>query len=90
LNDSGGVKGQGRMIVRVFNAAGLQVGQTLSESDGYYSFSGLIPGVYTVRMDVEQLSKLNLSVNTAEKTFTLIASEEGSLVDRMNFILRHK
>jgi hypothetical protein len=90
LQDSTGIKGQGRMILRVFNAAGKQVAQTISESDGYYSFPGLVPGTYTLRMDAEQLGKLDLLVDQLLRTFTLIPSEEGAVVDKMDFVLKRK
>ena len=90
VQDSTGTLGKGRMIVRVFDAGGRQVAQTLTEADGYYIVSGLVPGSYKVCLDADQLKKLGLSAELAERSFDLMASEEGNVMDRMDFILKGK
>jgi hypothetical protein len=43
------IKGLGRMTIQIFDKLGVKVVETLSESDGYFSYLGLKPGKFTVK-----------------------------------------
>ena len=88
LNNLSGNKGLSRVIVNIINEKGKIVGRTLSESDGYYSLLGLVPGKYTAQIDEEQLTKLKMSTQKDNKTaFTIKANKDGDVVDGRDFVL---
>ena len=81
-----GRNGLGRIIVDIYNTEGLLVGKTLSESDGYFSYMGLTPGNYVVKIDAAQLQKLSMQASPAIP-FIIKAKKEGDVADGMNFDL---
>ena len=46
-----GSRGQGRVTLQIIDEKGNKIAETLSEFDGYFSYLGLKPGKYTVRID---------------------------------------
>ena len=55
--DGDGVQGPGEpgiagVTVRLFNGAGNQVGSTVTDADGEFTFGGLTPGVYHIEVDI--------------------------------------
>jgi C-terminal processing protease CtpA/Prc len=58
LNTEGKLKGLGRMTIQIFDKL-VKVVETLSESDGYFSYLGLKPGKFTIKVDDKQLGKLD-------------------------------
>lgn len=60
LRDRNTLRGQGRITVMFYNKDTVMVHNTLSESDGYFSYMGLAPGRYMAAIDPEQMRKLNM------------------------------
>jgi hypothetical protein len=82
------LQGIGRITVSFFDEKNNCVGKVLTEPDGYYSFLGLPPGTFTVRLDEEQLAKLKLSTAPVSRTITITKSKEGDLAGDLDFILK--
>ncbi|WP_133054851.1 hypothetical protein [Niastella populi] len=87
LNSEKGLEGQGRIIVSFYNSDSMLVGKTLTESDGFFSYLGLSPGSYKVRIDADQLQKLQLASFPAELPITIVSSKEGTIADELEFKL---
>ena len=64
------------------------VGRTLTEEDGYYSYMGLQPGKYLVRLDSSQLTKIRMAASPEFKWFTVATSIEGDFVEGLDFTLQ--
>jgi hypothetical protein len=47
----GGEPGIPNVVVRLFNAAGVQISFKVTDPTGYYEFTNLVPGTYTVKFD---------------------------------------
>jgi hypothetical protein len=87
VNNDESIKGLGRITIQIYNKKGEKVAETLSESDGYYSYLGLKPGEYSIKVDDTQLEKLGyqptpLIHNTIIKTLV-----DGDIVEGMDFEL---
>jgi hypothetical protein len=80
----------GRIFINIYNSVGTKIVQTLSESDGYFSYLGLDPGNYTAKIDSQQLSWLNYITTPSQIHFTVRPLEEGDIVDGLDFTLRMK
>ncbi|MVT41935.1 hypothetical protein GO495_15195 [Chitinophaga oryziterrae] len=80
-------EGQGRIIVGIYNSDSILVAHILTEPDGYFNFMGLTPGSYTVRLDSSQLLRLRLSASTTVIPFHIICSNDGDMVDGLDFQL---
>jgi len=85
-----GSKGQGRILVCFYRNDTILVARTLTESDGYYSYLGLKPGKYSVRIDKEQLKKINMSASPAQIPATFSNSVDGDIIDNLDFLLGSK
>lgn len=83
-------KGQGRILVAIYDSAGRLVGQTLTEADGFFSYTGLRPGSYTARIDAEQLRKLHFTASPGAIPFSIGVSEEGGVTDGLEFVLKNE
>lgn len=83
-------RGLGRVLVNICNKDGVKIAQTLSESDGYVNYLGLEPGEYTAKIDSLQLSLLSLDVSPLQIPFKIKATEDGDIVEGINFVLSHK
>jgi hypothetical protein len=84
-NDKGG--GTGRIIVRFTDSSGRHVASTLTESDGYFSWFGFIPGEYSVGIDTLQLKKLGLTSDPETRNFKISGSSDGDFIEGLNFRL---
>lgn len=84
LNDNAN-KGIGRVIVNIYNEKSEFVTRILSESDGYFSYIGLIPGKYYASIDAEQLKKLKLKSLTEKNSFTIKPTRDGDVISNLNF-----
>lgn len=80
-------EGIGRILVNIFDMQGRPAGKVLSEPDGYFSYLGLAPGEYEVRIDETQAAKLNLTASPARQKFSVRESMEGDIVEGMDFVL---
>jgi hypothetical protein len=88
VDKGGGLVGQGRIIVSFYRADSTLAGRTLSESDGYFSFLGLAPGNYFVKVDDGQMRKLNMSVAPGYLPIAITQNSEGDLAGGLDFVLR--
>ena len=87
LEKDGNKSGLGRMIIG-FYASGLQpVAKAITENDGYFSYFGLVPGKYTVRIDTAQLRKLGMKSYPESLQFNISSGIDGDIVDGLDFIL---
>lgn len=77
IDDSG--NGKGRILVEVLNDNGEKVASALTESDGYFSYLGLKPGNYTLRIDTLQQKVLNLRCTA--QLVTIHEDSYGSTID---------
>jgi cell division protein FtsN len=81
------VNGIGRILLNIYKKNGAKIAQTLSESDGYFSYLGLEPGEFIARVDSVQLSRLSFIVNPLQIFFTINATKEGDIVDGLDFTI---
>ena len=81
-------EGQGRIIVGIYQNDSILVARILTESDGFFSFTGLAPGSYTARIDTNQLLKLKLTASPAVIPFHIVPNNDGDMVDDLEFQLR--
>lgn len=88
LKSSRQQKGLSRILVNFYDSSHKRVAQTLTEGDGYFSYLGLTPGFYTARIDTAQLHMLNLACSPQTLSFTIAGSEEGTIADGFEFVLR--
>ena len=89
--DKNGVKsGQGRIIMGFYNSVFKQTARAITEDDGYYSFFGLAPGDYTVRIDTTQLSRLGMTSEPESLQFKISSGIDGDIADRLDFTLKLK
>lgn len=87
VKKDGGLAGLGRIIVSFFRSDSTLAGRTLTEADGYYSFLGLAPGNYFVRVDGSQMQKLQMSVSPGSLPFTILRNSDGDLAGGLDFVL---
>jgi len=90
LNKANKIEGLGRIIVQLYNRQNVKVAETLSERDGYFSFFGLIPDNYTVRIDQEQLKKLDYQSSPLIHPAEIKKSVDGDVVEGLEFMLQAK
>ena len=88
LKEKGGLNGQGRILVCIYNSKGEMAARSLSESDGYFSYLGLPSGDYTASVDTAQLDKLMMFSTPAKLNFKIRNTEEGDIADGINFTLQ--
>jgi hypothetical protein len=91
LDKGGLLKGLGRVLIKVYKKGSDKiVSEILSESDGYIYLLGLKPGEYRACIDSEQLSNLNFVAEPACRYFTIKVSEDGDIIEGMDFVLKSK
>jgi hypothetical protein len=91
MNKDNELKGIGRIQVKFYDRNTMAlVAETLSESDGYISYLGLEPGEYIARIDSVQLNNLDMKADPQIIAFEIKASEEGDIVDGVDFVLLNK
>jgi len=82
-----GERGLARILVGVYGTDGNRAARVLTESDGYYSYLGLKPGKYIVRVDAEQLKKINMVSEPELIPITISHSFDGDIVEGLDFRL---
>ena len=82
-----GSKGQGRILVCIYRSDSTLAARTLTESDGYYSYLGLKPGKYSVRIDPEQLKKIEMTSVPEKLPVEIHYSVDGDIIDGLDFKL---
>lgn len=89
LDDGKLLKGLGRILIKVYKKGSDKVvSEILSESDGYMYLLGLKSGEYSACLDQEQLSNLNFDADTTCKYFTIKTSEDGDIIEGLDFVLK--
>jgi cell division septation protein DedD len=88
LEDNTGQRGQGRILVGIYNQDGSFITSTLTESDGYFSYLGLKPGSFFVRIDINQLKKLEMNSKPTSIYFKIEPSIDGDIADGLEFIIK--
>ena len=88
LEDNGVKSGLSRIIVNFYNSANALAGRALTEEDGYFSYFGLAPGAYHVRIDTVQLRKLKMTSSPDSLVFKIMANIEGDYVEGLDFTVR--
>lgn len=86
LRKNGTEKGLGQIRVNIYQNGRL-VGNTLTESDGFFSYTGLIPGSYNIQPDPVQLEKLKLTHSDKPTQVTISRNTEGDVIDGLSFTL---
>lgn len=81
-------KGLGRIIVTFHNSAGIVAGRSLTEEDGYFSYFGLAPGLYQVRVDSSQLRRLGMVSEPDSIVFSIMSNSEGDYIEGLDFTLK--
>ena len=91
IDEDNSLKGIARILIKIYQKDSDKiVAETLSESDGYIYKLGLKPGNYKACVDPEQLTNLGFIADPAYRYFTIKTSEEGDVVDGLDFILCKK
>jgi cell division protein FtsN len=90
LENEGERKGLGRIIVSFLKENQNAAGRALTEDNGYFSYFGLAPGRYTVRIDTTQLKKLGMISDPESRQFNIAAGIDGDIESGLDFILRLK
>ena len=87
---AGELGGIGRILMIFNNNDSKARSKTLTEDDGYFSFMGLTPGNYTVRIDSLQLKKLGLTSVPDFRTFVVTSTRNGEIIDGLDFVVKSK
>lgn len=83
--------GQGRLIVKIYKEGEkTPAAETMTESDGYFTYVGLEKGRYVACIDSTQLQRLDYSSTPPLVPFTIRGIEEGDIVSDVNFVLRKR
>ncbi|MCU0457484.1 MAG: SPOR domain-containing protein [Bacteroidales bacterium] len=88
VEEKGIRRGIGRIIVSFHNSSGAVAGRSLTEEDGYFSYFGLAPGLYQVRVDSSQLRRLGLVSEPDSIVFSIMSNSEGDYIENLDFTLR--
>ena len=84
----GKLEGKARILINIYDKNARLAGKTLSEQDGYFSYLGLAPGDYEVRMDSAQMKKLHLISTPVSKPLTIKLSRDGDIAEGFDFVLK--
>ena len=90
LEKDGEKRGIGRIILGFYTSNLKPAGKTLSEEDGYFSYFGLAPGKYFVKVDTAQINKLGMLSDPDTLQFSIAGGIDGDYVDGLDFTLRMK
>jgi hypothetical protein len=90
LDEENTMKGLGRITIQIWDTKGNRVTEILSERNGFYNYLGLNPGEYIVRVDEEQLEKLDFQSTPPFENISIIVSVDGDFVNGLDFVLRPK
>jgi hypothetical protein len=88
INRKGTLRGLGRILINIYEKESRRfVTRILTESDGSIYYLGLLPGEYIALVDQGQMDNLGLRVDPPEVGFTVGMSEEGDIIDGINFTI---
>ncbi|HVI47041.1 MAG TPA: hypothetical protein VM802_19345 [Chitinophaga sp.] len=88
LDDHGKTRGIGRITIKFYKNENTLVASTQTEADGFYSYMGLAPGLYTVKIDEEQLQKIGLKADPIKLPLEVKFTMDGDVVDGLDFRLK--
>jgi protocatechuate 3,4-dioxygenase beta subunit len=80
-------EGIGRITIQIYDKKGNKVAETLTETDGYYSYLGLKPGEYSTKIDEAQLNKLGYESTPKTHSAVIKASVDGDVIQGLDFNL---
>ena len=83
-----GMQPQDRIIVCFYRSDSTLAGQSVTESDGSFDFSGLPPGSYTARVAPAQLRKLQMTSSPLTLPFTILPKRNGDVAEGLRFTLQ--
>ena len=89
IQRDGFTEGLERIIVSFFTASDKPVAKTLTEIDGFYSYFGLTPGDYYVRIDTAQLNTLGMLSEPETIPFNVKGGAEGDIIYDLNFTVTY-
>ena len=78
---------QGRVVVCFYRSDKSMVGQTISEADGSFDFTGLAPGNYTAEISTGQLDRLHMICRPRALPFAISAKKDGDVAEGLEFML---
>ncbi|MCB7480118.1 hypothetical protein [Christiangramia sediminis] len=81
------LRGQGRITVNILDENRDLVKSILTEGDGYFTYLGLKPGIYTAEIDPVQMQKLDYDASEAIQ-FEIEIDEYGDIVDTLEFTIQ--
>jgi hypothetical protein len=87
LSRNKGSNGIGRIIVNIYNSDSTLAARTVTEADGFFSYLGLPPGSYFIKIDEEQLKKLKMQSSIDFLPAAIKKSKEGAAINGLVFIL---
>jgi hypothetical protein len=87
--DKGKTTGQKQIIVSFYKNDSL-VARKLTEEEGYFNFMGLSPGKYIVRIDEDQLKRINMISFPVFREIEIKKNAEGDVVEGIEFTLKSK
>jgi hypothetical protein len=90
IKSGGDTKGQGQVYICIYDEYSKLVTRVLSEPDGRYSYIGLSPGTYHIKIDENQLSRLNMFSTPAASDFTIRINSDGDIVENLDFTIQTK
>jgi hypothetical protein len=80
--------GAGRIKIEFLTAGDtVKAGETMTDPDGYFSFTGLKAGDYLMKINSEQLTRMGYRPDSVFRRFTIKAKEEGDIIENEKFIL---
>jgi len=83
------LKPQDRIIVGIYTSSDTTlVGQSTTEADGSFDFSGLAPGSYIAHINSAQMRKLNMISIPYSLPFVILPNKNGDVVEGLKFILQ--
>ena len=88
IDTENGKKGLGRILVNIYNIDSVLVTKTMTESDGYFHYLGLLPGDYYIMVDPDQLKNLNMQCITNVLKATVYKSRQGEFLSGFVFTVR--
>lgn len=89
LNKEDAVKGQGRINIQIRDENGQKVAETMSESDGYFSYLGLKPGEYSICIDEKQLKKIGYQASPLMHKVVLKTLVDGDIIGGLDFEIKN-
>ncbi|MEP7277366.1 MAG: hypothetical protein ABI813_01875 [Bacteroidota bacterium] len=89
LKDETGKRPLSRIIVNFYRSDYTLAGETVTEPDGSFSFTGLKPGIYTAQINSSQMEKLHMKALPWSLPFTIATNKDGDFVDGLQFIVQY-